>query len=66
MDVAVDESIIARANIPCVGLGYSGYWSSDSELQQFLANLPQRWTCYGSVYLRRAFSKFDSHGTPCA
>jgi hypothetical protein len=62
MDLTADEYVLARANIPCVGLGYSGYWRSDRELQRFLANLPQCWTYYGSVYLRRAPNEFDSHG----
>lgn len=56
------NDVIARTNIPCVGLGYSGYWASQRELAQFMAHLPDRFSEYGSVYLRRSPNKFDGNG----
>ena len=54
--------LIARVNIPCVGLGYSGYWKDERELARFMAHLPHRLQSYGAITLRCSPSTFDANG----
>lgn len=58
----MDMEPAAKANVPCVGLLFSGYWLDAADLASFRLNMPPHFTRYGSILLRRAPNKHDENG----
>jgi|GEM_PF-5636758 len=55
-------TVVAKANVPCVGLLYSGYWVDDADLDAFVLDIPAHLRRNGGINLRLAPNEHDENG----
>lgn len=55
-------SVVAKANVPCVGLLYSGYWVDEDDLDKFVAEIPPHLQRPDGINFRRAPNEHDDNG----